>query len=112
MVKNAKYTPKSAHADMSTGFYSLACFKAKQTAEFAAKAYLRGIGEDSFGYSVSVLLGKAKFGEDLINLAKKLTGTISRQDIQMPGLTIPMKITILWTMLKRPLPVLKPSFPR
>ncbi len=42
------------------------------TAEFAAKAYLRGIGEDSFGYSVSVLLGKAKFDEDLINLAKKI----------------------------------------
>ncbi|KAA8922166.1 HEPN domain-containing protein [Thermoplasma sp.] len=71
-LKNARYTLKSARADVNAGFYSWACFKAQQAAEFAVKAYLRGIGEDSFGHSVSLLLKKANFDESLINIAKKI----------------------------------------
>lgn len=69
---HARSTLKSAHIDSSSGFYNWACFKAQQSAEYSAKAFLRGTGADSFGHSVSMLLNKAGFGEELIKLAKKI----------------------------------------
>ena len=69
-MSNAKSTLRSATNDKEAGFYSWACFKAQQSAEFSAKAFLRGIGNDSFGHSVSLLLKKGSFQEQLVNLAK------------------------------------------
>ena len=47
-MKNAQTTLRSAINDKSSQFYNWACFKAQQAAEYAVKAYLRGIGK---GYS-------------------------------------------------------------
>jgi HEPN domain-containing protein len=69
---HARSTLRSAYIDKSSGFYNWACFKAQQSAEYSAKAFLRGIGFDSFGHSVSMLLKKGGFGEDSIKLAKKI----------------------------------------
>lgn len=69
---HARSTMRSAYIDKSSGFYNWACFKAQQSAEYSAKAFLRGIGFDSFGHSVSMLLKKGGFSEDSIKLAKKI----------------------------------------
>ncbi len=69
---HARSTLRSAYIDKSSGFYNWACFKAQQSAEYSAKAFLRGIGFDSFGHSVSMLLKKGGFSEDSIKLAKKI----------------------------------------
>ena len=69
-LSNAKYTLKSSINDKLSDFYNWACFKAQQAAEYAVKAYLRGIGDDSFGHSVSLLLKKASFDEHVVNTAK------------------------------------------
>ncbi len=69
-LASAISTLKSAMSDKSAGFYNWACFKAQQSAEYAVKAFLKGIGSDSFGHSVSLLLKKADFNKKLINIAK------------------------------------------
>lgn len=69
---HARSTLRSANMDLSSGFYNWACFKAQQSAEYSAKAFLRGVGTDSFGHSVSMLLKRAGFDEELIKLAKKI----------------------------------------
>ena len=69
---HARSTLRSAYIDKSSGFYNWACFKAQQSAEYSVKAFLRGVGSDSFGHSVSMLLKRAEFGENIINLAKKI----------------------------------------
>ncbi len=69
-LASAISTLKSAMSDKSAGFYNWACFKAQQSAEYAVKAFLKGIGSDSFGHSVSLLLMKADFNKKLINIAK------------------------------------------
>ena len=69
---HARSTLRSAYIDKSSGFYNWACFKAQQSAEYSAKAFLRGIGFDSIGQSVSMLLKKGGFSEDSIKLAKKI----------------------------------------
>ena len=71
-MSNAKYTLKSAENDKSAEFYNWACFKAQQATEYAVKAYIRGTGSDSFGHSVSLLLNKAGFDKNLVNIAKVL----------------------------------------
>ncbi len=71
-LSNAKLTLKSAINDKSSEFYNWACFKAQQAAEYAIKAFLRGIGNDSFGHSISLLLEKSNFDKKLINKAKTL----------------------------------------
>lgn len=71
-MNHAKSTLKSAYSDESSRFFNWACFKAQQSAEFSAKAFLRGIGTDSFGHSVSMLLKKGGFSDDLIQIAKKV----------------------------------------
>ena len=69
---HAKSTLRSAQIDKSSGFYNWACFKAQQSAEYMAKALLRCMGTESYGYSVSQLLKKAEFNEEVLNQAKKI----------------------------------------
>ncbi len=71
-LSNARLTLRSAVNDKSSEFYSWACFKAQQAAEYAIKAFLRGIGNDSFGHSISLLLEKANFDNTIINKGKLL----------------------------------------
>ena len=68
--KHARSTLSSAYIDKSSGFYNWACFKAQQAAEYAIKVYLRGTGKDSFEQSVSLLLKKVNFDDQIINVAK------------------------------------------
>jgi HEPN domain-containing protein len=55
--------------------YNWACFKAHQSAEFAVKALIRGLGVGAYGHSVSALLAAAP-GElkapDVLQQAKTL----------------------------------------
>ncbi len=69
-MKNARTTLKSAINDMNSEFYNWACFKAQQSSEYAVKAYLRGIGSNIFGHSISLLLKDVEFDENTINMAK------------------------------------------
>jgi len=51
-MKQAEHTLTSAQGDATGGDYGWACFKAQQTAEYAAKGVLRGLGLPAFGHSV------------------------------------------------------------
>lgn len=51
-LRQAEYTLQSITADIRGGFYSWACFKAHQAAEFALKAILRAAGLKSFGHDL------------------------------------------------------------
>jgi len=55
----ASGTVRSAQGDLERGDYNWACFKAHQSAEFAVKALLRGLGLGAYGHSVSALLATA-----------------------------------------------------
>lgn len=55
-IRQAEYTLRSIDADMSSGNYSWACFKAQQTAELALKALLRAMGRPAFGHNLVALL--------------------------------------------------------
>jgi len=73
----AKQTLKSAKLDLEGEFYNWACFKSHQSAEYAVKALIRGIGEQSYGHSVYKLLAtlnKLRFSvpSKLISFAKTL----------------------------------------
>lgn len=57
-ISMARKTLESARGDLRRGDYNWACFKAQQSAEFAIKAILRGLGLESYGHSVSALLLK------------------------------------------------------
>jgi len=59
---SSKKTLESARGDLNRGDYNWACFKAQQAAEFAVKALLHGLGEPSYGHSISRLLKKAPKG--------------------------------------------------
>ncbi|MEM0488279.1 MAG: HEPN domain-containing protein [Candidatus Bathyarchaeia archaeon] len=54
----AKKTLESAKGDLERGDYNWACFKAQQSAEFAVKAILHGLGMEAYGHSISALLLK------------------------------------------------------
>jgi len=54
-MTQADYTLKSAENDMNGKFYSWACFKSQQAAEYALKALLSAIGEIPAGHSLSKL---------------------------------------------------------
>lgn len=54
----AEKTIDSAQSDMERGDYNWACFKAQQSAEFAVKAFLHGLGLEAHGHSISSLLLK------------------------------------------------------
>ena len=69
---HAKSTLRSAQIDKASGFYNWACFKSQQAAEYSSRAFLRGAGIDSYGHSVSLLLNRGGFSQELINLAKKV----------------------------------------
>lgn len=70
--KSAEITLRSAASDHSSGFFNWSCFKSQQAAEFAIKAYLRGIGSPSYGHSISHLLKEAGFSSNLVDLGKVL----------------------------------------
>lgn len=57
-MKTARRTLRSAEGDLERGDYNWACFKAQQSAEFAVKALLRGLGLEAYGHSVSALLSR------------------------------------------------------
>ena len=69
---SAESTLRSAESDHNSSFYNWACFKAEQAAEFAVKAYLKGIGLTSYGHSVSHLMKEAGFDKEFIDLAKSI----------------------------------------
>ena len=68
-MKHAERTLQSAYGDLSSEFYNWACFKAQQASEYAVKAYLHGIGMNTFGHAVSLLLKNAGFNKDIISTA-------------------------------------------
>ncbi len=63
---NAKKTLVSSSSDINAEFYNWSCFKSQPAAEYALKAYLRGIGVDSYGRSVSGLISKIGLSDDFI----------------------------------------------
>ena len=102
-ITNASSTLKSALNDGESGFYNWACFKAQQASEFSIKAYLRGTGNDSFGYSISMLLQKGNFDTAIINKAKKnWINTTFLPGIQIRGRTERQRTTIQRKMLLMP----------
>ena len=68
--RSAENTLSSAESDHGAGFFNWSCFKSQQAAEFAIKAYLRGIGSSSYGHSISHLLREAGFPSELVDLGK------------------------------------------
>lgn len=55
-MKEARRTLDSARRDKNEGDYNWACFKAQQSAEYAIKAFLWGIGEPKYGHSLIRLI--------------------------------------------------------
>jgi HEPN domain-containing protein len=59
-IKQAEYTLDSAREDMENRRFSWACFKAQQSAEYAVKGLLYGIGLIPVGHSLIRLVGPLK----------------------------------------------------
>jgi len=55
-MEMARKTLKSAERDLEGGDYNWACFKAQQSAGFAVKGLLHGLGLEAYGHSISALL--------------------------------------------------------
>lgn len=51
-------TLESARGDLERGDYNWSCFKAHQSAEYAVKALLHGLGLGAYGHSISALLSR------------------------------------------------------
>ena len=64
-------TVRSAEGDLERGDYNWACFKAHQSAEFAVKGLLRGLGLSAYGHSVSALLAAAPTELKALNLLQQ-----------------------------------------
>jgi HEPN domain-containing protein len=64
-------TVRSAEGDLERGDYNWACFKAHQSAEFAVKGLLRGLGLSAYGRSVSALVAAAPSELKAPNLLQK-----------------------------------------
>ena len=75
-IKQAEQTLKSAERDKNAGDYSWACFKAHQSAEFAIKGLLYGLGIMAYGRSLKKLLEtlsqRIKVPEEIARKAKIL----------------------------------------
>ena len=71
-IKSARDSMKSGLNDKSSEFYAWACFKFQQAAESACRAYLKGIGLNAFGHSVSSLLQSGDFSEETVKSGKYL----------------------------------------
>ena len=69
---NAKKTLESSSSDINAEFFNWSCFKSQQAAEYALKAYLRGVGMDSYGHSISGLISKIGLSDDFIRYGKLL----------------------------------------
>lgn len=59
-IRQAEYTLESAREDMENRRFSWACFKAQQSAEYAVKGLLYGIGSIPVGHSLIRLVGRLK----------------------------------------------------
>ncbi|WP_131159458.1 HEPN domain-containing protein [Aeropyrum pernix] len=59
-LRQAKHTLESIRVDYEGGFYSWACFKANQAAEYSLKAVLRAAGLESFGHDLMALWRRAR----------------------------------------------------
>jgi len=57
-MKSSRGALNSARGDLERCEFNWACFKAQQSAEFAVKALLHGLGLPAYGHSVSGLLGR------------------------------------------------------
>lgn len=55
-LNQAVHTLESAERDKQAGDYAWSCFKAQQSAEYALKALLRGLGKAAVGHSVLKLV--------------------------------------------------------
>jgi len=55
-LKEAENTLRSAESDKNNGFYNWCCFKCQQSAEFALKGLLYGLGLTPFGHSLTKLI--------------------------------------------------------
>jgi len=55
-MAQARRTLASAEEDVKAGYFEWACFKAQQSAEYAVKALLRGLGHGVAGHSITRLL--------------------------------------------------------
>jgi len=55
-MAQAKRTFSSAEEDARAGYFEWACFKAQQSAEYAVKGLLRGLGHVAVGHSITRLL--------------------------------------------------------
>jgi len=62
-MRLSRGTLSSSRRDLEGGDYNWACFKAQQSAEFAMKALLHGLGLSAYGHSISALL--ERLPEDL-----------------------------------------------
>jgi len=78
-LKQAKETIRSAESDMASEFYSWACFKAQQAAEYCLKGFLHGMGLTATGHSVlklaeivSVNAGSLSFNRSCLVFLDKL----------------------------------------
>ena len=72
-MRSARYTLDSARHDMEAGFYSWACFKAQQAAEYALKALLWGVGRPRYGHSLLRLVGEVGGApEDVVEACARL----------------------------------------
>ncbi|MGQ9608959.1 MAG: HEPN domain-containing protein [bacterium] len=56
-LNQAQNTLSSAMHDLSIGDYNWCCFKCQQSAEYAVKALLRGLGQIAVGHSILKLIG-------------------------------------------------------
>jgi HEPN domain-containing protein len=76
-LAHAEHTLAAARADLEAKFFSWACFKAQQVAEYALKGVLRGAGAPALGHSVLQLLttlaeGGSAVPEGLLDCARVL----------------------------------------
>lgn len=77
----ARYTMKSVVVDLEGGFYSWACFKSHQAAEFALKSILRGVGAESFGHDLISLWRDAAGICRLLNDLHECIATLNKMYI-------------------------------
>lgn len=68
-MRSSTGTLNSARGDLERREYNWTCFKAQQSAEFAVKALLHGLGLPAYGHSVSGLLKRLpkELGSQRIN---------------------------------------------
>jgi len=80
-ILHSRYTLNSIRADFEGGFYSWACFKSHQAAEFALKSILRGSGLESFGHDLIGLWRSAREICTLLDSLHECIATLNKMYI-------------------------------